>query len=89
MSVTSDFRFFLLVCPDACSFSQGPRSVVSCPPMCVGVKVLGFHNYPCFSMGPCPIALTPFVPFCLVYILFLWLHDVALFVLLGTKGLLL
>ena len=37
MSVTSDFWFSLLVCPDACSKSQGPRRVVSCPPMCVRV----------------------------------------------------
>ena len=89
MSVTSDFWFFLLVSPDACSKSQGPRRVVSCPFMCVSMKVLGSENYPCFCMRPCRIALTTFVPFCLVYILFLWLHDVSLFVFLGTKGLLL
>ena len=89
MSVTSDFWFFLLLCPDACSKSQGPRRVVFCPFMCVRVKVLSFHNHLCFCMGPCPIALTPFVPFCLVYILFFWLLDVSFFVPLGTKGLLL
>ena len=69
--MTSDYRFFLLVWPDACSKSQGPHPVVFCPFMCVRVKVLGSHNYPCFCMGPCSIALTPFVPFCVVYILFL------------------
>ena len=87
MSVTSALRFFLLVCPDACSNSQGAHWVVSCPRMCVSVKVLGSHKYPCFCMGPCPIALTPFVRIGLVCILFLWLHDVSLTVLLGTKGL--
>ena len=67
MLVTSDLWFFLLVCLDACSKSQGPRWVVCCVPMCVGVKVLGSHNYPGFCMGPSPIAVPPFVPFCLVY----------------------
>ena len=53
--------------------------------MCVRVKVLGSQNYPCFCMGRCPIALTPFVPICLVYILLLWLHDVFLCDLLCAK----
>ena len=57
--------------------------------MCFWVGVLEFHNYPCFRMEPCPVALTPFVPICLVSILFLWLHDVSYFILLGTEGLLL
>ena len=79
MSVTSDFWFFLLVCLDACSKSQGPHLVVSCPPLSVRVEVLGSHNYPCFCMGHSPITLTRFVPICLVYILFLWLHMMYLF----------
>ena len=59
MSVTSDFWFFfLLVCPDA---SNLRAHVESCPRMCVGVKVVGSQNSPCFCMGPCPLALTPFV----------------------------
>ena len=89
MSGTFHFSFSLLVCPDVCSMSHAQRLIASCPPMYVRVNVLGSHNYPCFCMGTCPIPLTAFVLICLVYILFLWLHNVSLLVPLGTKGLLL
>ena len=49
--VTSDFWFWLFLCPASDTRSRSPCEVGSCPSTCVRVKVLATLNYPCFLLG--------------------------------------